>query len=44
MRTEPILQVRTHRVRPHQTAYSIGKLVNEGRTRRASVPVNWGLA
>ena len=25
-------------VRPHQSAYSIGKRVNEGRTRRASVP------
>jgi DNA topoisomerase IB len=23
------------RVRPHQSAYSIGKRVNEGRTRRA---------
>ena len=29
------------RVRPHQTAYSIGKRVNEGRTRRASVPAKW---
>ena len=29
------------RVRPHQTAYSIGKRVNGGRTRRASVPAKW---
>ena len=32
---------RDARVRPHQTAYSIGKRVNEGRTRRASVPAKW---
>ena len=29
------------RVRPHQTAYSIGKRVNEGRTHRACVPAKW---
>ena len=29
------------RVRPHQTAYSIGKCVNEGRTHRACVPAKW---
>ena len=37
----PLTSRDARRVRPHQTAYSIGKRVNEGRTRRASVPAKW---
>ena len=35
----PLTSRDARRVRPHQTAYSIGKRVNEGR--RASVPAKW---
>ena len=37
----PLTSRDARRVRPHQSAYSIGKRVNEGHTRRASVPAKW---